>query len=60
MAGKLSQTNRKFVTKSKNKVDLNIWIRKEDKNKINFALDCLEQAMKWDEKKYNLEYDVDV
>ena len=60
VAGKLSQTNRKFVTKSKNKVDLNIWIRKEDKNKINFALDCLEQAMKWDEKKYNLEYDLNI
>ena len=60
VAGKLSQTNRKFVTKSKNKVDLNIWIRKEDKNKINFALDCLVQAMKWDEKKYNLEYDLNI
>ena len=60
VAGKLSQTNRKFVTKSKNKVDLNIWIRKEDKNKINFALDCLEQAMKWDEEKYNLEYDLNI
>ena len=60
VAGKLSQTNRKFITKSKKKVDLNIWIRKEDKNKISFALDCLEQAMKWDENKYNLEYDLNI
>ena len=60
VAGKLSQINRKFLTKSNNKVDLNIWIRKEDKNKISFALDCLEQAMKWDENKYNLEYDLNI
>jgi len=60
VAGKLSQTNRMFITKSKKKVDLNIWIRKEDKNKISFALDCLEQAMKWDENKYNLEYDLNI
>ena len=60
VAGKLSQTNRKFITKSNKNVNLNIWIKKEDKNKIEFALNCLEQAMKWDEKKYNLEYDLNI
>ena len=60
VAGKLSKINRKFFTQSNKPVDLNIWIRKEDKNKVNFALDSLEKAMKWDEKKYNLEYDLNI
>ena len=60
VAGKLSKINRKFFTQSNKSVDLNIWIRKEDKNKVNFALDSLEKAMKWDEKKYNLEYDLNI
>ena len=60
VAGKLSKTNRKFYTKSNKKVDLNIWIRKEDKNKIKFAINSLVKAMKWDEDKYNLEYDLNI
>ena len=60
VAGKLSKTNRKFFTQSNKPVDLNIWIRKEDKSKVIFALDSLEKAMKWDEKKYNLEYDLNI
>ena len=60
VAGKLSKNNRKFLTKSNKQVDLNIWIRREDKNKIKFAMDSLEKAMKWDEQKYNLEYDLNI
>ena len=60
VAGKLSKINRKFFTQSNKPVDLNIWIRKEDKNKVNFAMDSLEKAMKWDETKYNLEYDLNI
>lgn len=60
VAGKLAKINRPFITISNKKVDLNIWIRKEDKYKVGFALDSLEKAMRWDEKKYNLEYDLNI
>ena len=60
VAGKLAKNSRKFLTKSNKHVDLNIWIRKEDKNKVKFAMDSLVEAMKWDEQKYNLEYDLNI
>ena len=60
VAGKLAKNSRKFLTKSNKHVDLNIWIRKEDKNKVKFAMDSLVEAMKWDEQKYNLEYDLSI
>ena len=49
-----------FTTMSGKRVDLNIYVRKGDKDKCAFAMKSLQSSMRWDEENYNREYDLSV
>ncbi len=58
VAGKLKCIKDYFTTKSNQKVELNIYVEKGDEKYVQHAISSLKKAMKWDEEKYNLEYDL--
>ncbi len=60
VAGDLVAHSDHFITASGNPVDLNIWVRKGDEDKCAYAMDSLIRSMKWDERVYGREYDLDV
>ena len=57
--GNFSVIEDNFFTKSKRKVNLKIYSEKETINSCYYAMDSLKKAMKWDEERFNLEYDLD-
>jgi aminopeptidase N len=60
VAGDLVAHSARFITMSKRKVDLNIWVRKGDEDRCAYAMDSLIRSMKWEEEVYGREYDLDV
>ncbi len=60
VAGDLDWIEDSFLTRSKRKVDLKIFVDKGKKERARFAMDSLKQSMKWDEDTYRLEYDLDI
>ncbi len=60
VAGDLSVLEDKFTTASNRKVDLKIYSEKENIDKCGHAMNSLKQAMKWDEERFGLEYDLDL
>ncbi len=62
VAGDLDHIEDQFKTRSGKIVDLKIYSEKEniDKDKCNHAMESLKQAMEWDEKRFGLEYDLDL
>ncbi len=59
VAGELESYEDSFITKSKKKVDLKIYVQKENLNLCHFAMRALKKSMRWEEKNYDLEYDLD-
>ncbi|HLI19653.1 MAG TPA: aminopeptidase N, partial [Stellaceae bacterium] len=60
VAGDLVPFRDSFTTSSGKKVPLAIWVRKGDEDKCSHAMASLKRAMKWDEEKFGLAYDLDV
>ena len=60
VAGQLVATSDVFVTKSNRQVAIEFYTRPEDADKVAFAVESLKNAMKWDEERFGLEYDLDV
>ncbi len=60
VAGDLVAHPGTFTTMSGREVALNIWVRKGDEDRCDFALGALQRSMKWDEETYGREYDLDV
>lgn len=60
VAGDLDWIEDSFLTRSKRKVDLKIYVDKGKKERARFAMDSLKQSMRWDEDSYRLEYDLDI
>ena len=60
VAGDLSVLEDNFITGSGKKVDLKIYSEQENIDKCGHAMKSLKQAMKWDEKRFGLEYDLDL
>ncbi len=60
VAGDLVAHSADFDTMSGRKVVLNIWVRKGDEGRCAYAMDSLIRSMKWDEKVYGREYDLDI
>ncbi|MFC2968634.1 aminopeptidase N [Acidimangrovimonas pyrenivorans] len=60
VAGDLVAHIDRFVTRSGETVDLNVWVRPGDEGKCAYAMDSLKRAMKWDEEVYGREYDLDI
>ncbi|MBW2294292.1 MAG: aminopeptidase N, partial [Deltaproteobacteria bacterium] len=60
VAGDLRSHTGKFVTRSGRKVRLEIWVEPENIERCEHALVSLQKAMKWDERKFGREYDLDI
>ena len=60
VAGNLACLEDSFVTMSGRKVALRIYAEHRDLNKLDFAMDSLKRAMRWDEQVYGREYDLDI
>ncbi len=58
VAGKLNCIKDSFNTKSNKKVEINIYVEKGDEKYVQHSINSLKKSMKWDEEKYNLEYDL--
>jgi aminopeptidase N len=60
VAGDFDLLEGEFITKSNRRVALEFFVDKGNKAKAEFALASLQRAMKWDEERFNLEYDLDI
>ncbi|MBF0381254.1 MAG: aminopeptidase N [Magnetococcales bacterium] len=60
VAGDLVCKEDKFTTKSGREVSLKIYVESQNQDKCSHALTSLKKAMAWDEKRYGLEYDLDI
>jgi aminopeptidase N len=60
VAGKLSMKEDTFRTMSGKDVSLRIFVQEENIGKVDFAMESLIKAMKWDEDTFGLEYDLNV
>ena len=58
VAGKLNCVKDYFITKSNKKVKINIYVEDGDEQYVQHAISSLKKSMRWDEDKYNLEYDL--
>lgn len=60
VAGDFDVLQDKYKTQSGKTVDLEIYVDKGNLNRANHAMTSLINAMKWDEERFNLEYDLDI
>ncbi len=59
VVGNLESNTSKFLTSSKKEIQISIFSEIGNKHFTNHAMKSLKKAMKWDEEKYGLEYDLD-
>jgi aminopeptidase N len=60
VAGPLECLEDKFVTQSGRTVALKVFAEQGQKDKCQYAMECIKLAMRWDEEKYGREYDLDI
>jgi aminopeptidase N len=60
VAGKLVAARDKFTTQRGREVTLEIWTEPADQDKVAFGMGAVKRAMKWDEERFGLEYDLDI
>jgi len=60
VGGNLDLLEDSFVTMSNRKIDLKIYTDPDKAQKSKFAMESLKRAMRWDEEKFGLEYDLDI
>jgi len=60
VAGDLEKIHDTFVTQSGRSIDLEIYVEAHDIDKCEHAMQSLKKAMRWDEKVYGREYDLDL
>ncbi|HEX4045534.1 MAG TPA: aminopeptidase N [Gammaproteobacteria bacterium] len=60
VAGDFDLLEGKFTTQSKNEVALRIYVEKGYGDQADYALQALQEAMRWDETAYGREYDLDI
>jgi aminopeptidase N len=60
VGGNLDFLEGEFITKSGRKVALHFYTDPNRAKDSQFAMDSLKRAMKWDEERFNLEYDLDI
>ena len=58
VAGDLAEIKDKFKTQSGKDVNISFFVDHENKGKVDFAIQSLKKAMKWDEDTYGLECDL--
>ena len=59
IAGDLSLVSDKYITNTGRLIDIKIYVEDGDEKYTKHAINSLKKAMKWDEDKYGLEYDLD-
>lgn len=59
VAGKLVCREEEFLLASGKKVLLQVWVEKENLDKTEHAMASLQHSIRWDEKRYGLELDLD-
>ena len=60
VAGELAHVGDVFVTASKRRVALGVYVEPGREARAQYAVDALKRAMAWDERAYGREYDLDV
>ena len=60
VAGDLALVEDRFTTASGRKVTLQIWVEQGNQHLTDHAMESLKNSMRWDEKVYGLEYDLDL
>jgi len=60
VAGDLAVNEDSFTTRSGRKVKLRIFVEHGKETRTAYAMDSLKRAMKWDEDRFGLEYDLDL
>jgi aminopeptidase N len=60
VAGDLACKQGEFVTRSGRKVRLAFYSEAHNIERCDFALEALKKAMRWDEERFGLEYDLDL
>ncbi len=60
VAGSLDCLKDTFTTMSGREISLVIYSEKENVERLGWAMESLKKAMKWDEDKFGLEYDLDL
>ena len=60
VAGNLDRLEDEFVTQSGRKVALHLYVEPGNLDKTRHAMDSLKNAMRWDEERFGLEYDLDI
>ncbi|OHU87944.1 MULTISPECIES: aminopeptidase N [Pseudoalteromonas] len=60
VAGDFDELKDEFITRSGRKVELVLFVDKGNLSKAPHAMASLKNAMKWDEERFNLEYDLDI
>ncbi len=60
VGGNLTYIQDEFVTASGRKVDLRIYAEPGKEERCRWAMDSLKRSMRWDEKRFGLEYDLDI
>ena len=59
VAGDLAWHEDKFTTRSGREVQLRIFVEHGKAARTHYAMDALKRAMRWDEERFGLEYDLD-
>ena len=60
VAGDLAVNEDSFTTRSGRKVRLRIFVEHGKEGRTAYAMDSLKRAMRWDETRFGLEYDLDL
>ncbi|XKM13109.1 aminopeptidase N [Orbaceae bacterium ac157xtp] len=60
VAGDFDVLKDHFITQSNRKVELEIYVDKGNLDRTAWAMTSLKNAMRWDEKRFGLEYDLDI
>lgn len=60
VAGDFDLLQDKFITKSGREVALELYVDRGNLDRAGWAMESLKKSMKWDEDRFNLEYDLDI
>jgi aminopeptidase N len=60
VGGRLARVARAFTTASGRTVELGVYVEPGKEDRAAYAIDALERSMRWDERVFGREYDLDV
>jgi aminopeptidase N len=60
VGGRLGRVGRSFTTMGEREVDVAVYVEPGKEDRAGYALDAIERSMRWDERVFGREYDLDV